>query len=149
PDVVAMRLQPGHLVEHRGARDVADPADDDPARLAAGVGVDRLDDRAEGEALGEDAGPRLRHRHRLRPRPRCSSAISRARSRFESRSAMSRVLSWSCWPRASPSSSLALPRVMYSRSGTIVWPLALARPSSSSICLRWSNSLRVRFGSWL
>ena len=40
-------------------------------------------------------------------------------------------------------------RVMYSRSGTIVWPLALARPSSSSISERWSSSLRVRFGSWL
>ena len=70
-------------------------------------------------------------------------------SRFESRSAMSRRLSWSCLPRASPSSILALPRVMYRRSGTIVWPLAFARPSSSSICSRWSSSLRVRLGSWL
>ena len=42
---------------------------------------------------------------------------------------MSRRRSWSCLPRASPSSSFARPRgLMYSRSGTIVWPLALVRP---------------------
>ena len=45
------------------------------------------------------------------------------------------------WPGRAP--------MMYSRSGTIVWPLALVRPRSSSISERWSSSLRVRFGSWL
>ena len=46
-------------------------------------------------------------------------------SRRASRSAMSRRRSWSCLPRARPSSSLALPRVRYIRSGTIVWPFCL------------------------
>ena len=34
--------------------------------------------------------------------------------------------------------------VMYSRSGTIVWPFALVRPRSSSISERWRSSFRVR-----
>src|SRR3954452_19658492 len=83
-------------------------------------------------------------------RPRCASASSRATSRRASRSAMSRRRSWSCFPRASASSTLARPRwEMYRRSGTIVWPLALARPRSWSISDRWRRSFRIRFGSWL
>ena len=68
-------------------------------------------------------------------------------SRFASRSAMSLRRSWSCLPRARPSSIFARPRsLMYSRSGTIVWPFWRVRPTSSSISERWSSSLRVRLG---
>ena len=104
--VVAVGLEPGHLVEHRRARDVLDAADDDPARLAGRVRVDRPDDRPEPERWL----PCLRGVHVHPYRPRCASAISRAMSRRDSRSAMSRRRSWSCLPRASASSSFARPR---------------------------------------
>ena len=38
------------LLEHRGARDVMDAADDDPPRLAAGVRVDGGDGRVQSHA---------------------------------------------------------------------------------------------------
>ena len=41
--VVAIRLEPLHLVEHRGTGNVEHAADDDPAMLAGRVEVDRLD----------------------------------------------------------------------------------------------------------
>ncbi len=66
----------------------------------------RLPKRATARS-GGGAG----HRTSLRQRPRCSSASWRAISRLASRSAMSRRRSWSCLPRARPSSSLALPRL--------------------------------------
>ena len=47
---------------------------------------------------------------RPQPRPRVMSASSRATSRLESRSAMSRRRSWSCFPRARPTSIFARPR---------------------------------------
>ena len=55
-------------------------------------------------------------------------------SRRASRSAMSRRRSWSCLPRASPSSSFALPRLRYIRNGTIVWPFCL-RPAQQLVDL--------------
>ena len=49
--VVAVGLEPGHRVEHRGAGDALDPADDDAARLPGGVGVDGLDDGPDPQAI--------------------------------------------------------------------------------------------------
>ena len=85
-------------------------ADDHPAGLAAGVGVDRRDRPGPTRSRSGIAVMRLA--------PARESAISRSRSRRASRSAMSRRRSWSCLPRARPSSTLARPRsLMYSRSG--------------------------------
>ena len=48
-EVVAVRLEPGHRVEHRRARHGLDPADDHASGLAAGVEVDGADRRTEPE----------------------------------------------------------------------------------------------------
>ena len=44
PQLVALGLEPLHLLEHRRARYVEHAADHDPARLALGVGVDAVED---------------------------------------------------------------------------------------------------------
>ena len=55
-EVVAVRLEPRHLVEHRRAGDVLDPAHDHPARLPGGMGVDGLDDGADPQPVRERHG---------------------------------------------------------------------------------------------
>ena len=79
-----------------------------PPMLTGRVRVDGLDHRADPKAL-RDGMPGGSGVHAYRPR--CASASSRSMSRRASRSAMSRRRSCRCFPRASPSSTLARPRV--------------------------------------
>ena len=126
PEVVPVGRKPGRRLEHRAAGDAFDPRHDHAPRLAGGVGIDRLDHGPDPQATGDlcrhgsdgsrtDASvvtrPRGDRERATAPyRPRCASASSRATSRRASRSAMSRRRSWSCLPRASPSSIFARPR---------------------------------------
>ena len=50
-EVVAVRLQPMHLLEHRRAGNVEHAADDDPAMFAGRVEVDRLDHPLESHGF--------------------------------------------------------------------------------------------------
>jgi hypothetical protein len=50
--VIGVIAQMGHLVEHRGARDVEDAAGDHPAGLARRVGIDRGDHPVEAHGCG-------------------------------------------------------------------------------------------------
>ena len=54
--LVALALEVLHLLEHRRAGDVEHAADDDPARLSLGVGVDAVDDPAAHAATLADRG---------------------------------------------------------------------------------------------
>src|SRR4051794_1518735 len=111
------------------------------ARTGAGAGADQschelgYDLLASGRAEGW-------------PQPLLLS--SRCCSRFQSRSFIVSRLSCTFLPRASASSTLALPLPLkYIDNGTSVSPWRVTAPCSLAISRPLSNSLRCRLGSWL
>ena len=123
---------------------VLDAADDDPPGLAGRVRVDGLDDRAEPEPIRD-----LGHVGTLPAALGVGQLARHVAPRVAVGDVAPPVVELLAARQPQLDLGPAALAVMYSRSGTIVWPLALVRPSSSSISERWSRSLRVRLGSWL
>ena len=77
------------------------------------------------------------------------SYILRSISRLTAFSFRSCRLSYKCFPRQTPTSSLTFPHFRYIRSGMSVYPFCAVSPRSFVISFLWRSSLRTRSGSRL